>query len=79
MIAFEKSTSKRFVAIRWLVTAWITVAISLMPALMILWLNSYHDTERRIYLTIGATGLLGFLMKVFTHANTKEILTTTIA
>ena len=51
----------------------------IVSAFMILWLNSYNDTQRRIYVTIGATGLLGLLMKAFTNANTKEILTTTIA
>jgi hypothetical protein len=76
---YDLGSSRFLGAMRWIATAWITVAISLMPALMILWLNSYNDTQRRIYVTIGATGLLGLLMKAFTNANTKEILTTTIA
>jgi hypothetical protein len=64
---------------KWVLAAVSTSAISLLPALIILWLNSVATTNVRIYITIGMTGGLGLLMKIATNANMKDILAVTIA
>jgi hypothetical protein len=62
---------------RWLALA-ITTAVSVLPALVILWLNSVARIEDRIYITIGTTGGLGLFLRLFVKANVKEILAVTI-
>jgi hypothetical protein len=46
---------------------------------MILWLNNVANTQNRIYITIGATASLGFIITLLTNANMKEVLATAIA
>jgi hypothetical protein len=46
---------------------------------MILWLNNVVNTQDLIYITIGATASLGFIMNLLLNANIKEILATAIA
>jgi hypothetical protein len=46
---------------------------------MILWLNNVVNTQDRIYITIGATASLGFIMNLCTNANIKEVFATAIA
>jgi hypothetical protein len=53
--------------------------VRLFPALMILWLNNVANTQNRIYITIGATASLGFIITLLTNANMKEVLATAIA
>jgi hypothetical protein len=53
--------------------------VRLFPALMILWLNNVANTQNRIYITIGATASLGFIITLLTNANMKEVLATVIA
>jgi hypothetical protein len=56
-----------------------TAVFCLLPALMILWLNNVVNTQDRIYITIGPTASLGFIMNLNLNANIKEILATAIA
>jgi hypothetical protein len=76
---YDYSDSSFLAKWSWVATAFLTAVCSLLPALMILWLNSVETTRTRIYITIGATAILGFFMKLFTNANLKEVLATTIA
>jgi hypothetical protein len=55
-----------------------TAVFCLLPALMILWLNNVTNTQDRIYITIGATASLGFIINICTNANMKEVLSITI-
>jgi hypothetical protein len=59
--------------------AYVTAMFCLFPALMILWLNNVANTQTRIYITIGATASLGFIMTLLTNANMKEVLAIAIA
>jgi hypothetical protein len=76
---YDYSDSKLLFSTKWALAAVLTSAISLLPALVILWLNSVATTNVRIYITIGMTGGLGLLMKIITDANMKEILAVTVA
>jgi hypothetical protein len=56
----------------------VTTAMSVFPALVILWLNSVARIESRIYITIGMTRGLGSFLRLFVKANVEEILAVTI-
>jgi hypothetical protein len=55
----------------------VTTAVSVLPALAILWLNSVARIEEQIYITIGTTRRLGLFPRLFVEADVKEILAVT--
>jgi hypothetical protein len=56
----------------------VTTAMSVLPALVTLWLKDLARIEERIYITIGMTGGLGLYLRLLVKANVKEILAVTI-
>ena len=65
--------------LKWTIALLVTASVSLVPALVILWLHHVNETSSRIYITIALTGALGLVMKAITNANMKEIFATTLA
>jgi hypothetical protein len=56
----------------------VITAISVLPDLVIPWLNSVARIEDRICITIGMSGGLGLFLRLFVKANVKEILAVSI-
>ena len=59
--------------VTWTLTLLSTVAISLLPSLIILWLFHVKKTITRIWITIVATICIGVLLRVLDTATIKEI------
>ncbi|KAI4917702.1 hypothetical protein J4E85_009794 [Alternaria conjuncta] len=59
--------------VTWTLTLLSTVAISLLPSLIILWLFHVKRTITRIWITIVATICMGVLLRVLDTATIKEI------
>jgi hypothetical protein len=52
--------------------------MSVLPALVILWLDSVVRIEERICITVGTTGGLGLFLRLFVKADVKEVLAVAI-
>ncbi|KAI4943407.1 hypothetical protein J4E91_009316 [Alternaria rosae] len=70
---YDYEDSKAVKSVTWLITLLATIAISLLPSLIILWLFHVKRTIIRIWITIGATITIGVLLRIFTTATMKEI------
>jgi hypothetical protein len=56
-----------------------TIIASLLPALVILWLDHVKSTSVRIWITVGFTTGIGIALRIFTNASMKEIFAATAA
>ena len=70
---FDYEDSKADKSLMWLISLLATIAMSLLPSLIILWLFHVKRTIVRIWITMGATIIIGILLSIFTTATMKEI------
>lgn len=70
---YDFEDSKFVQTLTWSLTLLATMAASILPSLIILWLFYVKRTVLRIWITIGCTVGIGLFLKVFTNANMKEI------
>lgn len=68
---YEDSKFVKFVT--WVLTLLATIAASLLPSLIILWLFHVRRTVVRIWITVACTVGIGVILKLFTNATMKEI------
>jgi hypothetical protein len=70
---YDYEDSKLVKAITWILTLVSTIAVSLLPSLIILWLFHVKRTIIRIWITIAFTVSIGVLLRICTTATMKEI------
>ncbi|KAI4703769.1 hypothetical protein J4E89_009738 [Alternaria sp. Ai002NY15] len=70
---YDYEDSKAVKSLTWLITLLATIGMSLLPSLIILWLFHVKRTMIRIWITMGATIIIGILLRIFTTATMKEI------
>ena len=70
---YDYEDSKLVKSVTWVLTLLATVAASLLPSLIILWLFNVRRTVVRIWITMGCTVGIGVILRLFTNASMKEI------
>jgi len=70
---YDYKDSKFVKTISWVLTLLATMAASLLPSLIILWLFHVKRTVVRIWITMGATVGIGIILKLLTNASMKEM------
>ena len=70
---YDYEDSKVIQAVTWIITVLATIAVSLLPSLIMFWLFHVKRTITRIWVTIGSTVCIGVLLRIFTTATMKEI------
>jgi hypothetical protein len=70
---YDYEDSKFVKVVTWILTLVSTIAVSLLPSLIILWLFHVKRTITRIWITIAFTVSIGVLLRIFTTATLKEI------
>ncbi|KAI4626122.1 uncharacterized protein J4E87_004622 [Alternaria ethzedia] len=70
---YDYEDSKVIKVVTGIITLIATIAVSLLPSLIMFWLFHVKRTITRIWVTIGSTVCIGVLLRIFTTATMKEI------